>query len=56
MSETKYVLVLLLILITGCAFYRTMDLSVSGGNVRSVYGSGDLNFHYQSNTVTRLFK
>lgn len=47
----KIITLLLVVLISGCAFHRTMDVDITGKNIRSPYGNGDADIHYKANTT-----
>lgn len=49
-SDLKYVCFLVLLVICGCAFSRTMTVHITGNNIRSPYGSGDADISYNSTT------
>jgi len=47
-----FILVILMMGIIGCTFSRQMEVTATGTNVESIYGSGSLNTGYKSNTTT----
>lgn len=47
----RFLLLLLGIGILGCALNHTATVRVVGGNVKTVYGNGDVNTEYVSNTT-----
>ena len=49
-------LLLLVVCFAGCGFQRVMDVTIKGDKIRSWYGSGDADIHYQSNTTFYLLQ
>lgn len=47
----KYILILLSMLLIGCTLSRSMEIRGSVSNAESVYGSGNANTEYKSNTT-----
>lgn len=47
----RYFVLLLTLTIIGCSVTRSMDVKISGDNVKSPYASGDLNLEYKANTT-----
>lgn len=45
----KYLLLSSFIFLSGCGFYRQMDVTITGKDIKSPYGSGDGNIVYHSN-------
>jgi len=48
----KYILILLTAFLIGCTMSRSMEVKVTGNNVRTIYGSGDAGIEYKTNTTT----
>ncbi len=41
-------LMISLIILSGCGFYRTMDVTITGKDIKSPYGNGDGDIKYHS--------
>lgn len=50
------IVILLSLLINGCAFNRNMDVHITGKNIKSVYANGDADIHYKSHTEVSIWK
>lgn len=46
----NYLIVLLSIIVAGCTLSRSMDVKVAGNNIKTIYGDGDVDLGYKSNT------
>ncbi len=47
----RYLLLLSIILCIGCTLSRSTVIKASGGNVSTIYGSGNADVEYKSNTT-----
>lgn len=50
----KYIFILLTVFLIGCTLSRSMEVRGSVSNAESVYGSGNANAEYKSNTTIGL--
>lgn len=47
----RYLLLLVVFTSIGCTLTHTANVKLSGNNIQTVYGSGDVNSEYKSNTT-----
>lgn len=47
----EYLLILSLLAIIGCAITRTSHVTIQGNNIKTPYGTGDVNTEYNANTT-----
>lgn len=47
----RYILLILSVVICGCCFTRITEIRTSAYNIESVYGNGNANAEYKSNTT-----
>lgn len=53
-KEMRYILLILAVFICGCCFTRSTEIRTSAYNIESVYGNGNANIEYKSNTEWRF--
>lgn len=51
----KYLLFATIILFTGCSFYREAHYHVIGDNIKTPYGTGNVNAEIKSTTIWSIF-
>lgn len=42
------------VLLSGCSFYREMDVRIEGTKLKTPYGSGDADINYESKTKIQV--
>lgn len=50
----RYIILILAVVICGCCFTRITEIRTSAYNIESVYGNGNANIEYKSNTEWRF--